>query len=355
MRAQYIAIWKLLGANTLQSETGSLELARLNNPTFVATLVADPEPFFQHIDQSAAIGSQLLSGILGFGRTGTSEERIAAEIESLQARRAGQSKQHVFLVLEGETSVPAPNFGQRKDTDGFAVCFDAVDKSQLRKSFLPSIQAVLASISLGLSANADRQIEQVGEVIYLVEPSSEKPIYTFSVQMGSAKLSIASPLSELIVADTAKRIPALITDKTLTRTTSLLAASLSRETDALQAFIAAWSALEIFVNATFKATYESQWFDIIEDSAPAAAKPVFQRFKEVMSDKYRLSDKFLIIASVLDPSAATTDSGEFRSLKSVRDKLLHALETPTHLPTEVVQKLLLKFMALHVDRRRTDR
>ena len=82
----------------------------------------------------------------------------------------------------------------------------------------------------------------------------------------------------------------------------------------------------MFVNATFKETYKSQWFDIMENGAPAAAKPVFERFKDVMRDKYRLADKFLIICSVLDASAAASDSDEFRKLKSLRDNLSHGLE-----------------------------
>src|SRR5713101_23199 len=52
-----------------------------------------------------------------------------------------------------------------------------------------------------------------------------------------------------------------------------------RATDELQGFIAAWSALEIFINGTFKATYEVRWFEIMEDGAPASAKPVFERLK----------------------------------------------------------------------------
>ncbi len=120
-------------------------------------------------------------------------------------------------------------------------------------------------------------------------------------------------------------------------------------TDELQAFIAAWSALEIFVNATFKSTYENRFFGIMADGAPEAAKPVFARFKDVMSDKYGLANKFLIVASVLDPSAATEDATEFGRLKKIRDDLLHALISPAGpLPTNGAQKLLLKYMKLHL-------
>ena len=87
----------------------------------------------------------------------------------------------------------------------------------------------------------------------------------------------------------------------------------------------------------------------MEEDAPASAKPVFERFRDVMSDKYRLADKFLVIISVLDPAAATIDASEFRRLKKQRDDLLHALDIfSAPLPTEDVQNLLLKYMKLHL-------
>jgi len=70
----------------------------------------------------------------------------------------------------------------------------------------------------------------------------------------------------------------------------------------------------------------------------------------VMSDKYRLSDKFLVIASVLDSASAVDDGREFSRLKKIRDGLLHALDTPSSpLSTHAVQKLLFKYLKLHLD------
>ena len=348
-KAQYIAIWKLHGANTLAAGTDSLELTRLSDPPLLALVTTDPEPFFFHIDRSTAIATQLLKGMFTPQEAGPFEEGLAAELQRVKATREKQSRKGVFLVLRGEKNIPAPNFNLRRDIENFSVCFDAIDKSEARDFFRPSIQAVITTISLSLPVNADRQIERVGEVIYLAESNNEKPIYTFSPHMGNARLSVSSPLTDVFVTDVATRISRIISDKTLARPASLLTTSLNRATDALQAFIAAWSALEIFVNATFKTTYEAQWFDVMESGAPTSAKPVFERLKIVMSDKYRLADNFLIVASVLDADSAAADYDTFRNLKAVRDSLLHALETPAHLPTEEAQKLLIKYVTLHLD------
>lgn len=65
MKARYVAVWKLHDANTWAANISNLELARLRNPTLVAIVTADPEPFFLHIDQSAVIGSRLWKGLIG--------------------------------------------------------------------------------------------------------------------------------------------------------------------------------------------------------------------------------------------------------------------------------------------------
>jgi hypothetical protein len=40
----------------------------------------------------------------------------------------------------------------RKDTEMLAVCFDAIDKSEVRESFRPAIQAVTTILILSLHA-----------------------------------------------------------------------------------------------------------------------------------------------------------------------------------------------------------
>ena len=206
------------------------------------------------------------------------------------------------------------------------------------------------ALGLSLPPNADRRIRKVGDVVYLIDPDNGKPVYTFSFQMGHPKAFVSGPLTQSAIAETVTLAPKLATDIAGARPISLLITSLDDTADDLLAFIAAWTALQIFIEANFKSTYETRWFTIMADGAPASSEPVFKRFKEVMSDKYRLADKFLVIASVLDPGGADDDDREFRRLKKFRDGLLHALDTHSSpLPTEAVQNLLLKYMRLHFD------
>lgn len=349
MQVRYVAIWKLRGANKIESGAASLPLTVMSDPKITASLTTDADSHFLHIDRSAAIAIGLLKGMFARSKEGTPDERVAAEIENTKARRAKQSGSGVFLVFEGETEIPEPEFRTRRDMDAFVICFDAIEKAAIREQFRPSVQAVLTALGLSLPENADRQIEKLGDVMYLIDPENEKPIYSFSIEGGSPRISIASPLSDDVAAEAARHAPQIVGDRTLAKPASLLVTSLDQSKGSLQVFIAAWSALEIFINATFKATYQTRWFAIMKDGAPASAKPVFERLKDVMKDKYRLTDKFLIIASVLDADGAVADAAAFRGLMKTRDRLFHALDTPASLPTEAVQKLLLKYMKLHLN------
>jgi len=68
-----------------------------------------------------------------------------------------------------------------------------------------------------------------------------------------------------------------------------------------------------------------------------------------MKDKYRLADKFAIIASALDPAGADQDIAVFTELKGIRDAFFHALSTnPDQLPGETTRRLLRKYLSLHL-------
>lgn len=348
MKVRYTSIFKVRGANALPDGAESVNIVALKNPTIVATLTTDPEPHFVHVDRSAALATQLLKAIFAPDKDGTIEERLLAEIENVKLGRATKSSKGVFLAFNGETEIPTPEFKARRDTDEFGLYLDDIPKSEIREIFRPSFQGVMTALSMSLPANVDRGIEKMGDVVYLIDSDRGKPVYAFNLR-GSGTLSLSGQLTATTIDEAATIARKLVSDKVMAKPTSLLVTSLEEAAEGLERFIAAWSALEIFVNATFKSAYESRWFAMMEEGGPPSGKAVFERFKDVMSDKYRLADKFLVIASVLDPTAAASDATEFSRLKKFRDGLLHALDTPREpLPTDGVQKLLLKYMKLHL-------
>jgi hypothetical protein len=70
-----------------------------------------------------------------------------------------------------------------------------------------------------------------------------------------------------------------------------------------------------------------------------------------MKGKHSLTDKFTVIAFVLDTEGAVTDIPVFNELKNVRDRLLHrgAQETG-NLPAPQVVSLIRRYLRLHLER-----
>ena len=139
MMVRYIAIYKLHGARSLPEGVEASSLLVLQSPMLTATLAANPEPYFLHIDKSTALATQLLKGLLtAENEKGTLQERLSAEISVIKDRRIKSGDDvGVFLVFEGGTEVPSAEFEARRDTDEFAVCFDAIPKAETSGELSP--------------------------------------------------------------------------------------------------------------------------------------------------------------------------------------------------------------------------
>ena len=76
-----------------------------------------------------------------------------------------------------------------------------------------------------------------------------------------------------------------------------------------------------------------------------------ERIREVMKDKYGLSNKFALLSLELDGDAAEVDVADFQRIKAIRDRLIHGEDVPLDiLPTRDVRRLLRKYLKLHAER-----
>ena len=74
-----------------------------------------------------------------------------------------------------------------------------------------------------------------------------------------------------------------------------------------------------------------------------------KRIRNVMSDKYRLSDKFEMISRCLAPATADDDLRDFEKAKKLRDKMTHGDDVQeSTLPVSIVQELIRKYLNLHL-------
>jgi hypothetical protein len=97
------------------------------------------------------------------------------------------------------------------------------------------------------------------------------------------------------------------------------------ETDRLKAFLSGWAALEIFIAKPFKICENAFLSPLASAGQPTSRKRFLDRIKEVMRDKYRLTDKFSAVAAVLFPNAPEQeiedDFKQFSHLKKLRDSI----------------------------------
>jgi hypothetical protein len=69
------------------------------------------------------------------------------------------------------------------------------------------------------------------------------------------------------------------------------------------------------------------------------------RTRTVMKDKYHLTDKFTLIASLLCPESTDEDVGIFKRVKGDRDKLAHGQDVyEASLPVQAVQEFVRRYL-----------
>lgn len=237
------------------------------------TLTTDPEPHFEHIDRACALGDLLLRAIFTPGPTDQKAPlaTLADMVQDLRVQRQKRLGKGVFVVFEGETSIENANFTARRDVEEFSVGFDAFDKKPVRTAFRSPTERFLVALNLSLPDGASRGFQKVGDVVYGVDSVTLKPFYSFSivgnaVGMTLSKVPDSFGVAAAALADRLQRCDYLGTPS------RLLATSLDEDADKLEAFISAWTALEVFVNKLFKEHYHPEWQNLLANGVPTSAK-----------------------------------------------------------------------------------
>ncbi len=97
-------------------------------------------------------------------------------------------------------------------------------------------------------------------------------------------------------------------------------------------------------------TYETKLFpELMSDNRPTVHGQYLDQIRDVMKDKYRIFDKFTVLACQLSPEDADADVVRFKAAKDMRDKMSHGQDViEAALPVECVQTLLRKYLRLHL-------
>jgi hypothetical protein len=341
VKVKLLSAYKLSGISQLDNNVNGSKIFVSKNPIFQATITESCVEAFDIFDRRTALGSLVLSVFTGRNDNKSAEEAFHHEISQLKAKRQLSG---AFVICEGEFEMPELVFQTRSGTGLVDLTLDDFDRTPFKQIFDPLVRNVLTALKLAQN-NGDGETVLIGETLYILD--ADREIHPIAIN-ATAKLTIASSFSAPSREMASAIAKNLSKCNYLQRSVDLFAGSHEKETSPLFAYIAAWTALEIFVTASFKEIYQKQWYELLENGLPQSAKVVIRRFEKVMSDKLRLNDKFAVIASILAPSEAQADTELFSKLKDVRDHFVHKPD-PKTIPvgTEQIQSLLKKYLMLH--------
>lgn len=343
LRFVYTVVREIIGV-AAPEEGDAVVIDDAGSGTWVC-LTRDASRHRADIDEGAAVATMLLRGIAGGGPQGSFAERLAHETSAIADERSSKGEPRHYLVLRLTGEVSDWDARTEREVDEFVIRLNGAPKFGIRERASVELASVVIAMSqcLGRPVQLVRHAEglvffrQDGKKVHAMEMTGFPPtLYLSGAWDPSQQPAIQAEFS------------AIRGLTSLSRVHELFAASLDGAKDRLRAFQAGWSALEIFVNKVFS-RYERDFLGgLTSDSDPNAKEWFVARIHEVMRDKYRLRDRFALIAGVLASSDADADVAEFISAKTKRDDLAHGKDVPdSDLPLETVHRILGKYLHLH--------
>lgn len=348
METRYLAIYRLPGILALPADT-DIELLKSSDGARVFLTTRQAE-FIEHIKKRAALGVMFAS-IFAIPGQESAVLRPAAErfAEALALVRVQPEvlAAKVLLVVEVAGSEANPELEHLVDLGPVGTRLEIFDEHPYVVAAENALRTAFAGLSLALPDHATDSILSVGSVAYVIEPDTDRLLYSTSIKVsGSMTSSIHLPQS---VANEAVTIVKALYGSGLDNSVRLLSQSSEGHRDRLMAFLSAWTALELFVQKVFASTYGPNFYAQVASATPASAAIFLDRIEEVMSDKYNVRHKFVAIASALSPVEAVADTALFAKLKKRRDELAHTMkDDPSTLPADAARDLLREYLRLHL-------
>ncbi len=311
-------------------------------------IVNGSHPVFEQIDRKTSVANMLFSGGLKDVGDDSIAPRLTALMRSAKEDRLKTVGSGAALVIlkAGSTASFAPS--HVRELEQFAVCFDAVPEDWKDGLSRGEVSALIAA--LGVTLPKLIGVEKVSEAIVFFRDDG-KPVFTFRFIMGRARAYVSSPVSAEDVTRVKERFRQIEAEPSLDRVVRLWHSALEKG-DNLRAFLSSWNGLEIFIGKVFN-EYEALTFDgLAGDLQRSSIQRYLRRIRDVMKDKYRLTDRFGLVAAHLSPSESDVDFATFSKAKDDRDSLSHGQDVDEdELPVLEVQALTRKYLRLHLERR----
>jgi hypothetical protein len=347
MKYRYTTMYSIIGFSL---PTGVLDLELINDSKIAsrAFLTSRPDIHTFEGDRGLAVGHLLLRGISYSRKTKEEYKRyVANEVEETQVARKKKFGDGPYLVITCDGETPNINHLNLNDFEDFFICMDGFDKSKIRSRCRQFVSEILNTLALLEAKNTS--IRKVTDCVVFIQEDG-KPIYSYTLTGGTASVYVSKPLADEQL-NLLRELYRLVSEDTeMQRVRWLFRSSFEAEEDPLRSFLAAWSALEIFVNKSFQ-HYENTLFDGFRNKEyPEIQRKFLYRIREVMKDKYRLADKFAAICFQLSPGTADEDLQIFMDVKKIRDDLIHGNSVDESLlPIKSIHGLTSKYLRLHFE------
>lgn len=343
MDYRYVSIFHVSGIK-LPNDKSEMLLVNSTSTRTKIVFQSDIDQLCYFIDRGAAIGSMMLESLFGKEDTGPVGDRIDKRIKLIRDDRRKRFGSGPFVVFEFSGEVDVHPSKPTRDLGEFIVSYDLVDKNQIRNQFKKEIDQLL--ISFFLIVERYYELKKVTDGMYLLDESS-KVWYSFTLTT-SAKIDVLKTFDDTSLHHLSDYSSALAKTFDLENVYRLVVQSSDKDSDNLESFLFGWTALEVFVNKTFK-EYEQKFFkEYLVSEATFSAQKFFDRLRDVMKGKYSLKDKFTVISAYLS-NEPEKDLKEFVSAQKVRNNLSHGKRIDeSKLPTERIIFLLRKYLQNHL-------
>jgi hypothetical protein len=325
---------------------GEIEIIADNAARFRAVVSTDPDDFCFEGDRWSALANLWLNALFGQPGLEISSERITEELEKIRESRKSQFGTGPYLIFVRDGEIEDFSSAELvKDFEDFLVYQGGPPRETLRQPSRPYVRAALGAMTIAMGDV--HGIKTVSDTVVFFR-SDGKPLYCYTVS-ATADASVIRAISEEKLDSVEEWYRVISRNPKFERVVRLLVASLQAEGDALRSFLYAWTALEILINKMFS-QYEKRFFEeLSEDHNLGAHRQYLESVREVMKRKYRLTDKFALIAAVLSPANADEDLSQFKQAKKKRDDLMHGQDVNEGtLPIPMIHELVRKYVRLHL-------
>jgi hypothetical protein len=346
MKYRYIAVYQIRGLIHVP-DRGDVEIYADGDGFSVRAILTERvDEYCYELDRARSLGYLVLKSLAGQRESDTLRVEVEAEVSRIRERRNKDLSRSEVLIFTADGEVE-PDFSRpSRETDDFVLGFEVVNKDNIVGAHSAQMNAALAALCLSTEHDTI-QVKRVQGDVYLINESG-KPVYSLDFS-ASGDAFVSRRTSDAVIREAQSQAVALTSEKSLARVNRLLVQAISSENDKLRRFMFGWSALEIFINKVFS-EYERLCVQNLLGTDPAShTQRYFERIHDVMRDKYRITDKFVVVTACLGDDSIETDVETFASIKKSRDELLHGeVLDEDSLPVAETIKLLKKYLRLHI-------